>query len=164
MPIDTRRPSDVLGDSESSAIRASLLQTYARFGERIAEMASRSLKDTPLSRRDAQKVLQAAATLSEARKSAFASAGLRLAKLRDRSAVRERRHVALLKYCADVVSGSTRTANDSSSINDAAEQLHDCVRAFLDKRGRWPILNVSEFEAHAKPAVLMLAAWSDDGR
>jgi hypothetical protein len=159
LSTDIRR--DAFADRElADAIRANLTQTLSRFGEHIAEMASRSLGDATLTANDAARILKAAAVLAEARKKAFASAGLRLSDFVSAKQARprsiDRRHPALLAYCAFVVD-----ANVVSSKAQAAERLHDRVRAFLEKRGQWPIVDASELEAHAKPAAHMLAAWND---
>jgi hypothetical protein len=77
-PIDTRCLRDAPADTElADAVRASLLQAlYSRFGERITEMAARSLGNAPLTAGDANRILKAAAALAQARESAFAAAGL----------------------------------------------------------------------------------------
>jgi hypothetical protein len=162
-PIDTSRPCGALADTElADAIRANLLRTlYSRFGDRITEMASRSLGDAPLTAHDAEDILNAAATLSEARNAAFTSAGLKLTDFtwaeRDRPRAPDSQHGALLAFCAEVVRES---AADFYDIREAAGQLHDRVRAYLEKRGHWPILAASEFEVRAKPAARMLAVWN----
>ncbi len=162
-PIDTSRPCGALADTElADAIRANLLRTlYSRFGDRITEMASRSLGDAPLTAHDADRILESAAMLSQARKRAFATARLTLTDFlwaqRDRPRAPDSRHRALLEYCEELVRGSAHDSTHSRP-NRAAEQLHDRVRAFLERRGRWPILNASELDVHAKPAALILAA------
>jgi hypothetical protein len=153
MPIETHPDAFTPGDL-SDAIRASLLQlVYTRFGERVAEMASRSLGNAPITARDAAAILRAAAKMSEAREAAFASAGFKATDFTwvgcDRPRVPEARQPALLAYCVKVLGKKT----------PAAEQLHDRVQAFLEKRGQWPILNTREFQARAKPVTLTLAAW-----
>jgi hypothetical protein len=150
--IDPRRLREVPADPDlADAIRANLLQTlYARFGERIAEMAARSLGNAPLTTRDADRVVKAAAALAAARKSAFASAGLKSTHFlwaeQERPRVPDSRHRELLAFCA--------------RITRDAESLHDRVRVYLEKRGHWPILDASELEMQAKPAARMLAAWN----
>ncbi|WP_129781745.1 hypothetical protein [Peristeroidobacter soli] len=163
MPIETSHPRDTLASSPATdAIRASLLQTYTRFGGRIAELASRSLRD-PLTRRDAERLLRAAASLGEARRLAFVSAGFQIGALVrtkcGRVRMRQRWDRAVLDYCVDIINESAEDCADFEFVVNEAERLHDRVRAFLDKRGRWPVLGAREFEANAKPAILVLAAW-----
>jgi hypothetical protein len=154
-PIDTRRLRDVPRDPDlADAIRANLLQAlYSRFGERIAEMAARSLGTVPLTTRDAGRILKAAATLAAARKLAFASARLKSKDFvwadSDRPRVADCRHRELLAFCA--------------TLGRDPDALHDRVRVYLEKRGFWPILNAGELEAQAKPAARMLAAWDAGG-
>ena len=163
MPADTHHPRNGLAGGElADALRANLLQLlYARFGERIAEMASRSLGHRPVTTRDVEAILRAAARMSEARRAAFASAGLELSDFlwaeRDRPRMPDPRNGALLRLCTQII---REGAEKSTDIQNAAELLHDQVRAYLKKRGHWPILDTHELEAHAKPAARMLAAWN----
>jgi hypothetical protein len=165
-PIDTSRPCGALADTElAAAVRSNLLGTlYSRFGDRITEMASRSLGDAPLTAHDAADILKAAATLSVARNAAFTSAGLKLTDFtwaeRDRARVPDSQHRALLKYCAEIVRENVDAPQQARGV---AERLHDRVRGFLERRGHWPILDASELEAYAKPAALMLASWTRSG-
>jgi hypothetical protein len=162
-PIDTSRPCGALADTElAAAVRSNLLGTlYSRFGDRITEMASRSLGDAPLTAHDAADILKAAATLSVARNAAFTSAGLKLTDFtwaeRDRARVPDSQHGALLAFCAEIVRECGANPRD---VREAAGQLHDRVRAYLEKRGHWPIVAAGELEVHAKPAARMLAVWN----
>ncbi|HLA74007.1 MAG TPA: hypothetical protein VK624_21065 [Steroidobacteraceae bacterium] len=166
MTIETRpHPNETPGGDFSDALRANLLQlVHARFGERIAEMVSRSLGDAPITARDAQAILRAAAKLSDARERAYTSAGVKPADFvwaqRDRPRAPDARHRRLLDFCAEVIRKRTARPADPARVARAAELLHDSVRAYLEKRGRWPILDTSELELHGKPVALTLASWT----
>lgn len=158
MPTETRTPHTALAGGElSDALRANLLQlVYSQFGERMAEMVSRSLGNASITARDVEAILRAAEKMSAARKTAFTSAKLTLENFvwadRGRARAPDSRHPALLAYCVKVVGGNARTG----------DRLHDRVQSFLEKRGQWPILNAHEFMTRAKPTVLLLAAWNSD--
>jgi hypothetical protein len=166
MTIETRpHPNQIPGGDLSDALRANLLQlVYSRFGERIAEMVSRSLGNAPITARDAQAILRAAAIMSDARKRAYTSAGVKPTDFvwaeRDRPRAPDARHRPLLDFCAQVIRKRTARSADPLRVARAAEQLHDGVRAYLEKRGRWPILNASELDLHGKPVALTLACWT----
>ncbi len=64
------------------------------------------------------------------------------------------RHAALLEYCRELVRES------HSDPDEAARQLHDRVRTFLERRGRWPLSGADDYERHAKPAAIVIATWN----
>lgn len=71
----------------------------------------------------------------------------------------EGRHEALLKQCVGLVRSGFPAAADKRSVGEAAAELHDRVRTFLDRQGRWPIQDAAAYENHARPAAIVLAAW-----
>ncbi len=69
----------------------------------------------------------------------------------------EGRHAALLEYCRQLVAPQPR-----SDLEEMARQLHDRVRAFLERHGQWPLRSAYDYERHAKPAAHVLADWDID--
>jgi len=69
------------------------------------------------------------------------------------------RHPVLLRHCAELLDTGLGSHADGRSVGERAARLHDHVRAFLDKQGRWPIRTAAEYERHARPAAVVLAAW-----
>jgi len=224
----------------AGVLRNGMLRAIRReLGDRISDLALRSLSGKPLTRRSVEQILQAAADLSAARSAALASAssmplgGTELSSAthsaagpdRDQSrgyepgqagdhrrangdehdvagasgarvngsartgsatsasapqwsptaAARpaatassleeilrpllEGRHEALLRQCVDLTRGGFQGPSNRSTIGEAAAWLHDRVRTFLEKQGRWPIRDADEYERHAKPTAVVMAAW-----
>ncbi len=71
----------------------------------------------------------------------------------------EGRHEALLKHCLALVRSGSFGVADAGDVGTAATRLHDRVRAFLDRQGHWPIDDPEDYERHAKPAAVVMAAW-----
>jgi hypothetical protein len=71
----------------------------------------------------------------------------------------EGRHEALLRQCVEITRGGFQSPSARHAIGEAAAQLHDRVRTFLEKQGRWPIQDPAEYESYAKPAAIVMAAW-----
>lgn|GEM_PF-2507971 len=151
------------------SLRSDLLEAIRReLGEPLGDAASLSLKDAPLSKSMAEKVLQAAVNVSAARRAALASAGLVAGGVEppveapdaEQAAIDEERHQALLAFCAELVRTGTQGPGDARTVDEAAAHLHDRVRAFLQRRGHWPIADTGVYEAQAKPAALVMVEWS----
>jgi hypothetical protein len=71
----------------------------------------------------------------------------------------EDRHAALLADCLELVRESRVETSGPEALGEAAKRLHDRVREFLEKRGRWPLSGADDYEEHAKPIAVVLAAW-----
>jgi hypothetical protein len=74
------------------------------------------------------------------------------------------RHPALLEYCAELVRESRAHTSDACALGEAAQRLHDRVRECLEKRGHWPLVSAAEYQEHAKPIAVVLAAWNAPNR
>jgi len=146
-------------DEATYAVRSHLFTSLQRkLGTKIATIVLEAVEREPFDPLRAALTDQAIESLAEARKAAFAAAGLPVPPVRSAN-VAEKRHAALLQYCADLVERDPRKAYDHLGLHQAAQELHDRVKTFLDNRGQWPILSHGELERNAKPAALLLLEW-----
>jgi hypothetical protein len=177
---DVRSQSSVepLGLEIAGVLRGGMLRAIRReLGAQVGDMAVRSMSGKPLTRRSVERILRAAVDLSAAREEALVSAtsaaveppppmttkhSSAASKSRVEEIVRpllEGRHEALLRQCVEITRGGFQSPFTRDAIGEAAARLHDRVRTFLEKQGRWPIRDSAEYERYAKPAVIVMAAW-----
>lgn len=212
-------PGSLLDGLVDQGLQEALLRAIRKeVGPSAADLAIQSLRGKPLTNRTAERVVEAAMKMSDARRLAFLSAGLSpslhapppaagkvplpgeqradarwmSAAMREKSVQSQPealpaavpqdlsksggnssppshapvspsaefprtqlagRDAALLEYCVGLV----RDAD--ADVDDAAKRLHDRVRSLLERSGRWPLESLDDYEKHAKPAAIVLAAW-----
>ena len=151
----------------TDSLLADVLRAIRReLGDSAGDLAKRSLEHRSLSRRAVERVLQAAVRASAARKAARVSAGLASSGAESPPSTRmpsphtQRRDLRLLQHCFELARANRPELADARALWQAAEALHDGVRAFLERQGRWPIADARAYEEHAKPAALVLASWA----
>lgn len=146
-------------DEATHAVRSHLSASLRRkLGGKIGAIAFEALEREPFDPLRAALTDAAIDSLAEARRAAFAQAGLPLPMpLAARAPAR--RDGALLDHCFELLETDPRNTHDHFGLRHAAEELHDRVKTFLDKRGEWPILSDAEFELNAKPAAIVLLEW-----
>ncbi len=158
-------PAEPLERPVADTLRAGMLRAIRReLGSGAGDLALVSLQGTPLTKRTMEQVLQAAVSLSAARKAALASAGLAAVTGGQPAVDSEQgseRHEMLLAYCAELVGSGLPGASGRLTLDADAQALHDRVRAFLERQGRWPITDDASYEVHAKPAALVMATWDE---
>ena len=146
-------------DEATYAVRSHLSASLRRkLGGKIGAIAFEAIEREPFDPLRAALTDAAVDSLAEARRAAFAQAGLPIpVPLATR--VPTRRDSALLDYCFELLESDATTTHDHFGLRHAAEELHDRVKTFLDKRGEWPILSDAELELNAKPAAIVLLEW-----
>lgn len=150
-------------DEATHALRSHMLANlHRKLGGKIGTITFEALEREPFDPLRAALADAAIDSLSEARAAAFAQAGLAL-PMSFGVCVPQKRDEALFAYCRELMQSDSRTAHDHCGQRQAAEDLHDRVKTFLDKRGEWPILSKAEFELNAKPAAIVLLEWQHSG-